>query len=73
MKCYQRALLGILSVVIFLTGCTSESNISQKEWNYAFHYGSDYWKYYDFSDSFIPTQEDFEALVASYIPRRLKI
>ena len=73
MKCYQRVLLGILSIVIFLTGCTSESNISQtteqKEWNYAFHYGSDYWKYYDFSDSFISTQEDFEALVASYIPQ----
>ena len=73
MKHYQRALLGILSIVIFLTGCTSESNISQnteqKEWNYAFHYGSDYWKYYDFSDSFISTQEDFEALVVSYIPQ----
>ena len=41
----------------------------QKEWNYGFHYGSDYWKYYDFSNSFIPTQEDYEALVAVYIPQ----
>lgn len=73
MKRYQRVLLGILLIVICLTGCTSEINTSQKapqkEWNYAFHYGGDYWKYYDFSDSFISTQEDFEALVASYIPQ----
>ena len=81
MKCYGKSLLGMLLIVILLTGCAQEhtetpktdaavsQKAEQKEWDYGFHYGSDYWKYYDFSNSFISTQEDFEALVASYIPQ----
>lgn len=41
----------------------------QKDWNYNFHYAHDYWNYYDFSKSFIPTQNDFETLAAAYIPQ----
>lgn len=78
MKRCGRFLSGMLLIVIFLTGCMStphhvEQNAShfagQKNWNYGFYYGSDYWKYYDLSNSFISTQEDYEALVAAYIPQ----
>ena len=81
MKCYGRRLLEILLIVILLTGCAhvhtetptadtaASQKAEQKEWNYGYHYGSDYWKYYDFSGSFISTQEDYETLVASYVPQ----
>lgn len=82
MKCYKVFLIGIALIVIFLTGCVSAYEekpqekpqgagqmAEQKDWNYGFHYGSDYWKYYDFSNSYIPTQENYEALVAVYIPQ----
>lgn len=82
MKCRKNIRLAALSLVTFLTltSCAAASSFGestdstqqptqQKDWNYAFHYTSDYWNRYDFSNSFIPTQNDFEILVASYIPQ----
>jgi len=81
MKHYGRIISGTLLIAVFLTSCISEhaqttdaetltsQKAEQKEWSYDFHYGSDYWKYYDFSNSYISTQDNFEALVAAYIPQ----
>ncbi len=77
MKHKGKRVIGALLIVVFLTSCTLKQEemakapqlTEQKDWNYAFHYGSDYWNYYDFSNSFLPTQEDYEALVAAYIPQ----
>lgn len=80
MKCRKNIQLTVLLIVMFLTliSCTSAVSHSesakttppqQKDWNYAFHYTSDYWNHYDFSNSFIPTQNEFETLVSVYIPQ----
>lgn len=47
----------------------SAEKTAQKEWNYEFHYGSDYWSYFDLANSFVPAQGDYEKLVAQYIPQ----
>ncbi len=78
---YKKIILIFLSGIL-LSGCSSNmaavselqteeqsETTMQKEWNYAFHYGSDYWAHYDLADSFIPTQEAYEKLVAQYIPQ----
>lgn len=46
-----------------------EEIIAQKKWNYEFHYESDYWSHYDLASSFIPTQANYENLVAQNIPQ----
>ncbi len=77
MKHSRKKLIGVLLTVIFLTSCTSAQEdianapqiTQQKDWNYAFHYTSDYWNHYDFSNSFISAQNDFETLVSTYIPQ----
>lgn len=71
MKRRKKVLFAVLSLVILLTitSCTAAANPAdptgaaqqsplQKGWNC-----------YDLSKSFIPTQSDFETLVASYIPQ----
>lgn len=85
MKRRKKVLLAaILSVTLLtITSCTAAVNPGestgtvqqsqqpslQKGWNYTFHYAGDYWNAYDFSKSFIPTQNDFETLASSYIPQ----
>lgn len=77
MKNNRARIVMALLIVSFLTSCASTqqepTNVpqrsEQKDWSYAFHYTSDYWNHYDFSDSFIPTQNDFETLVSAYIPQ----
>lgn len=82
MKRRKKVLFAVLSLVILLTitSCTAAANSAdptgaaqqsplQKGWNCTFHYAGDYWNCYDLSKSFIPTQSDFETLVASYIPQ----
>lgn len=74
-----KRIIGTLLIVTFLTSCAPAQEQSaqttqtplpqQKDWNYAFHYAADYWNHYDFENSFIPTQTDYETLVAAYIPQ----
>ena len=53
MKHKGKRVIGALLIVVFLTSCTLKQEemakapqlTEQKDWNYAFHYGSDYWNY----------------------------
>lgn len=85
MKRRKKILCAVLLFVTFLTitSCSAAANPGestgaaqqsqhlalQKDWNYTFHYASDYWNHYDLENSFIPSQKDFETLVALYIPQ----
>lgn len=75
-----RKVIGILLSGVLLMGCADGNKMTdvseiqpqesvRKDWKYEFHYGSDYWNHFDFDNSFIPTQADYENLVSEYIPQ----